>query len=203
MRNPMKDYVDPDFIERRLGQGPLTSMNVGSIILYAARIEFHLERAIWRVTNFQPKGVRPPTDTKTISELINALENAGSTHLSGDAATMVSVWCTAARSGFRLRHDIAHGISYSMETSFIFNRNPRMEGELRKRDTTMLWTDDHILDLIRQAFAVLFLSIHGLSISKKSPGDIATAKCLSALRDARSALGEFASTDYNPSFEKY
>jgi hypothetical protein len=203
MRNPMKSYVDPDVIELRMGQDPIISMHVGSIILYAARIEFHIERAIWRLTNLKPEGTRPHTDAKMITDLITNLEEVGLDRLSGDAAVMVSTWCTAARNAFLLRHDIAHGISYSITGAFIFNRNPRMEGELRKRSTTILWTDENILGLIRDAFAVLFRCIQGLSVSKMTANELASQDCLAALRDARSVVGEFSSPGYNPSFEKY
>ena len=203
MRNPMRAYVDPDILELRMGQDPLISMRVGSIILYAARIEFHIERAIWRLTDLKPEGTRPSTDAKMISELIGTLSEIGARRLIGDASVMVATWCSAATNAFKLRHDIAHGISYSIEGAFIFNRNPRMEGELRKRDTSIFWADENILELIREAFAVLFRCIQGIATGKVSPDELATPACLSALRDARSVFGEFTSLDYNPSFEKY
>jgi hypothetical protein len=203
MRNPMKEYADPERLEARLKQGPLISMSVGSIILYAARIEYHLERAIWRITDFKPEGTRPPTDAKTITDLVEILHQAGVDHLSGDARTMIDIWCTAASKAFQLRHDIAHGISYSMETSFIFNRNPRLNGEMRKRPPTMFWADQHVLDLVRGGFAVLFRCIAEASSPQKVLGDLATGECLYALREAKSVFGEFTSPTYNPSFEKY
>jgi hypothetical protein len=51
--------------------------------------------------------------------------------------------------------------------------------------------------------AALLRVIAQLSGEVASPKDIATPTILRAIRPARSVLSEFASQDYNPSFEKY
>lgn len=59
------------------------------------------------------------------------------------------------------------------------------------------------LDLVREAIAVLLRIIHQLTGDSVSLKDIGRPLALKALVMARSVLGEFASQNCNPSYEKY
>lgn len=117
--------------------------------------------------------------------------------------SMLETWCKAARSGFIIRHNIAHGVSFKMETTLVFSRNPRWHGEVRRREFGDLWCEPNTLDLIRESFATLLRVIGTIAQDRKPLPEIANASALRALREARSILGEFADRFYNPSFEKY
>lgn len=120
-----------------------------------------------------------------------------------DHRTFVATWCAAARSGFLIRHNIAHGVPMKMGDTLAYMRNSRWEGEVRKREFGDFWADIHTLDLVREAMAVLYRSIALLAKDDMGVGDVATERAQRAVRTARSVLGEFASQTYNPSFEKY
>jgi len=120
-----------------------------------------------------------------------------------DVRAFLQTWSKAARSGFRIRHNIAHGVSFKMEKSLVFSRNPRWHGELRKREYGDLWCEPYILDLIRESFATLLRVIGAIATTDRSLNDIASPLAQSAVRQARSILGEFADQFYNPSLGKY
>ena len=88
-------------------------------------------------------------------------------------------------------------------TILVYARNPRWHGEIRKRKFGDFWADEPTLDLVREAMAVLLRLAILFSREEISLKEIASPLALKALRTARSVLGEFASQDYNPSFEKY
>lgn len=203
MKQPTKQYGRASFMDEALGLDEITSPKVASIIVQAGNIEHHLERAIWILEKIDPKGIRPKTDSKPISNLIAMLENHAETVPDQDARSLLQTWSKAARSGFIIRHNIAHGVSFKMEKSLVFSRNPRWHGELRKREYGDLWCEPYILDLIRESFATLLRVIGAIATSERSLDEIASPLAMRAVREARSILGEFADQFYNPSFEKY
>ncbi|MFM2410143.1 MAG: hypothetical protein RL481_971, partial [Pseudomonadota bacterium] len=158
---------------------------------------------IWALEGIDPKGIRPKTDGKPISELIAMLECRTEEELEPNVRQMLTNWCAAARSGFIIRHNVAHGLSFKMEKTLVFSRNPRWQGEVRGREFSDLWCDTGTLDMIRDSFATLLRVIGTLAQDRKPPLEIARPQVMRALREARSILGEFADRFYNPSFEKY
>jgi hypothetical protein len=194
------EYGKADRMELQWGLHPLIGQKIASIIIFAGSIEYYLERAIWRVRNIDPKGIRPETDARIIADLIAMLEAFAET-LSVDERTLLQTWCHATRSAFIIRHNIAHGVAINVGT-LAFMRNPRWHGETRKREFGDFWADDNTLDLVRGSFATL-LRVIALVEAGNALAEIANPLALRALREARSILGEFSSQDHNPSFEKY
>lgn len=190
-------------MDEALGLDEVTSPKVASIIVHAGNIEHHLERAIWILEKIDPKGIRPKTDSKPITNLIVMLEKYAETVPDEDVRSLLQTWSKATRSGFIIRHNIAHGVSFKIEKSLVFSRNPRWHGERRKREYGDLWCEPYILDLIRESFATLLRVIGAIATGEQSLDDIASPLALSAVREARSILGEFADQFYNLSFEKY
>ncbi|CTQ50724.1 hypothetical protein JDO7802_02751 [Jannaschia donghaensis] len=203
MKQPAKQYGRASLMDKTLGLDEITAPKVASIIVHAGNIEHHLERAIWILEKIEPKGIRPKTDLKPITNLISMLEKYAETVPEDDVRTFLQTWSKATRSGFIIRHNIAHGVSFKMEKSLVFSRNPRWHGELRKREFGDLWCEPYVLDLIRESFATLLRIIAAIATTDRSLGDIASPLAQSAVREARSILGEFADQFYNPSFEKY
>jgi hypothetical protein len=186
-----------------LGLTPSVGQKIAAIITFAGGIEYYLERALWKLRGIDPKGRKPDTDAKPISDLIGMLEKFAVGLAPGNERTLLEVWCAAARSGFIVRHNIAHGVPTKMGQTLAYMRNPRWHGEVRKREFGDFWADEHTLTLVCEAMAALLRVIAQLSGEVTSPKDNETPPILRAVRTARSVLGEFASQDYNPSFEKY
>ncbi len=203
MTDALAKYGRSAQLQERLGLTPLVGQKIAAIITFAGGIEYHLERALWKLRRIDPSGSKPDTDGKPISDLIGMLEKFAISLTAGDERTLLEVWCEAASSGFVVRHNIAHGVPTKMGKTLAYMRNPRWHGEVRKREFGDFWADEHTLDLVCEAMAALLRTIARLSGDVASPRDIATPAALRALRTARSVLGEFASQDYNPSFEKY
>jgi hypothetical protein len=138
-----------------------------------------------------------------ITDLISMLERFAADLAPGDEKTLLEGWCKSARDGFTIRHNIADGVALPRDGTLVYARNPRWHGEIRKREFGDFWADEPTLDLVREAMAVLLRLAIQLSREEILLKEIANPLALKALRTARSVLGEFASQDYNPSFEKY
>jgi hypothetical protein len=202
MIDAMIEYGRADLIQELLGLSPAIGQKIAAIITFAGSIEYHLERALWRLRRIDPKGIKPDTDARMITDLIAMLETFASS-LAGDEKALLEGWCKSARDGFTIRHNIAHGVPMKYPKTLAFARNPRWHGETRKREFGDFWADEPTLDLVREAMAVLLRIVIQLSRDDVSLSEIASPLALKALRTARSVLGEFASQDYNPTFEKY
>lgn len=70
----MTEYGNADLVERRLGLTPSVGRKIGAIITFAGSIEYHLERALWKLRKIDPRGTKPDTDSKMTSDLIAMLE---------------------------------------------------------------------------------------------------------------------------------
>lgn len=191
-----------DALQSALGLTPAVGVKIAAIISFAGGIEYHLERALWRIRGIDPKGKKPDTDARMITDLITMLESAAAAQ-ANDERQLLQLWCAAARSGFTIRHNIAHGVPMRIGGALAYMRNPRWEGEQRKREFGDFWAEDNTLDLVREAMATLLRIIATLSKDDTDLLAVATQPALRALRAARSVLGEFASQTYNPSYEKY
>lgn len=203
MTESMTKFGNADFMERQLGLTPSVGQKVAAIITFAGSIEYHLERSLWKLRSIDPRGIKPDTDSKMTSDLIAMLEKFAAGLALGDDRTLLERWCAAARSGFVIRHNIAHGVPIKPGETLAYARNPRWHGEVRKREFGAFWADEYTLDLVREAMAVLLRVIVHLSLDDVSLKDVASPFALKAIQTARSVLSEFASEDYNPSYEKY
>lgn len=199
----MAEYGNADLEQRRLGLSPSVGQKIAAIVTFSGSIEHYLERALWKLKKTDPHGIRPDTDSKMISDLIAMLESFAATLSLGDERLLLEGWCAAARSGFVVRHNVVHGLPVRLGDKLGYMRNPRWHGEIRKREFGDFWAEEGTLDLVREAMAVLLRIIHQLAGDDVSLKDIASPLALKALVMARSVLGEFASQNYNPSYEKY
>src|SRR5437899_2908764 len=70
MIEPMTEYGRADLIQELLGLSPSVGQKLAAIITFAGSIEYHLERALWKLRRIDPKGVKPDTDARMITDLI-------------------------------------------------------------------------------------------------------------------------------------
>ncbi len=198
--SPTHEYGKAEALQVRFGINIITGELLAAIIIFGANIEFHLEQAIWQLRG-QPIPAKPDTDAKMISSLIDMLEGVSSTVEDEAKRKMLATWCAAARAGFIIRNNIAHGVTIQFDSgSTMMMRNPGW-GVERKRSFGSFTADLGVLTMVRDSFAVLLRSIHAVSLGKDDPADDKLA--MRALNEARSVLGEFADHTYGPHFEKY
>jgi len=157
MANAMTEYGGADLVQELLGLSPLIGQKVAAIITFAGSIEYYLERSLWRLRGIDPKGIKPDTDARVITDLIAMLEKFAASLTSADEKKLLEDWCKSVRYGFTIRHNIAHGVAMTIPnvSTPVYARNPRWHGEIRKREFGDFWADEPTLDLVREAMAVL------------------------------------------------
>lgn len=198
--NPTHEYGKAEALQVRFGINIMTGELLAAIIIFGANIEFHLEQAIWQLRG-QPIPAKPDTDAKMISSLIDILERVSSTVEDEAKRQMLATWCAAARAGFIIRNNIAHGVTIQFAGgSTMMMRNPGW-GVERKRSFGSFTADVSVLTMVWDSFSVLLRIIHAVSVGKANLAHDKLA--MRALNEARSILGEFADHTYGPHFEKY
>ncbi len=197
---PAWDFGDPDRLDHVLGLDSEIARMIASIIIYFSNIEYYLERAIWALKRINPRGIRPETDGKPITELINILENHASTISDENARSFLTCWCRAARLGAVARNNIAHGVTTRLGDTVIANRNPSWDGEKRNRNFDDLWCEPSTLELIRVSLATLLRAIHTVA---ESAAHSTSPLAFRAVKEAAAILSELSDRSYNPRFEKY
>ena len=155
-------------IDKALGLSAELAGRIGSIIVYTGNIEYQLERAIWVIEGIDPRGTRPKTADKSITQLIGILKESSTAHVSAQAKDFLNVWSEAALAAYTFRNDIAHGVSIKMGETLVYNRNPIWNGEQRKREPRDIWCEPYIIDRIHHSLAVLLWIIS--SIPKETHG---------------------------------
>lgn len=203
MTEKLFDFGNVELLQNNLGLTPLVGLNIATIITFSSAIEYHLERAIWRLRELAPKGINPVTDAKGISQLTEMLEAEAKSLTVENSRNLLETWCTGARSGFKIRNNIAHGVPLKLGDTLTYARNSRWYGEQRKRDFGSFWADDNTMALVNAAMASLLRIIVELANENTVILELATPEALNILRTSKSILGEFASETYNPSYEKY
>lgn len=198
-----KDYGNSEKLEQHWKLNSEEGQKIAAIITYAGSVEYYLERAIWRCKGIEPRGTKPETDSKSITQLLKDFENFSQTLDEYNDQRFVQTWCNACSSAFVIRNNIAHGVAGIIGNTLTYSRNPCWEGEIRKRKFGDFWADLDTLNMICDSFAVLLRVIaqieSGVEIKEFTVNHIA----VSALSQANSILSEFSSRDYNPTFEKY
>ena len=190
-RGPAYNYGRPDEVELRWGLTGPVGYQIGAIITYAGSIENYLERAIWRLSNYDPRGQRPPTDSLEVTKLIGELE-AHVPNLSPELGILVAEWSKAARYAAILRNNIAHGIAGNYGGVTAYMRNAQWFGETRKRRFGDTWINQSTGDMVRGAFATLLRVVAMLASPEIPLSKIGTPEALKAVREARSMLAEFS-----------
>lgn len=199
----VREYGRSSLIEANWNLDFPNSTRIAAIITYSGTLEYYIERAVWRLKGIAPKGIRPETDGKTVSSLISDMEECSGCLNNQIEIDFIKLWCRAARSGFIIRNNIAHGVAGKFGDTLVYMRNPRWHGEERKREFGDFWAEENTLDMVCDSLSVLLRIIVKVEAGEERLSDIASSLALKALREASSILGEFSSQNYNPSFEKY
>lgn len=198
---PTHVYGRSGALQERFGIDQNTGPLLAAILIFGGNTENHLERAIWRLEDWTPDGSRPPTDARTISDLIKMLADVARGLEANETRRMLESWCETATMAFQLRNNIAHGMSVRMGDATAYFQNPRWGGVQRKRPSKDFWPDEHVLTMLRDCFATLLRIIAAVAKGTDVASD---ALAMRALHEAKAILSEFSDPmAYNPTFEKY
>ena len=188
-----------------LGISQAMQRRFGAFAVYWGLFESNLESLVWVLRKEKVKGVRPSTDGTPVSEWITALK-AGSGELPSEANMILSHAADAAENLMSYRHSLFHGtlVAFPGAASASFIRNPRWNGEVRKREVGDAHVDENLLDMaIEAAWILLRVAL----LAKKLPDDTGVTLRLKEMeRDvgrAKSLAGELRNLTALMNHEKY
>jgi len=159
MKQHTQEFGRADQLDAALGLDQIVGPKLASIIAFAANIEYHLERAIWVLEKIDPKGIRPETDAQPFTQLITILDKHVASVTDDAARSMLENWCRAARSGFIIRHNIAHGVSFEWRTHLCF---PETHDGMEKSESGNSATSGAILTASCLKSSVRLIAMIGL-----------------------------------------
>jgi hypothetical protein len=191
----MARVAEPEAIMNRLGLTAPMLAKIGAIAVLAGNIEYETETTIWALEGHDPAGKRHSMDGGRIRDGIKALADMSSSLPPGDFKNLVATWCQAAEPAFKCRNSIFHGVTLGGDRERVsFLKNPRWQGEIRKRELPRFHAGEHTLALMEQVFAVLYRVIVTIDrLVRHTDMEVShnTAQTLlSALREARSVSSE-------------
>ncbi|MBY5666215.1 hypothetical protein [Rhizobium leguminosarum] len=200
--------VDPRKKHRLLVKAGLSNdklASIGAIAVLASHTEHYAERAIWRIEGQPVTGVRPRTDARPISQLIEILDEIGPTAQKPGIAPLVEQWCRSATLCFSCRNSIMHGTTaYADEDFTVFARNLPTDGVRRKRNPSDFYASQNTLTLLVEAFENLLGGIHLIWLAAQTTAPLGDIKePMSALRRAWSIGAELDNLRAAIHHEKY
>ncbi|MGD9660568.1 MAG: hypothetical protein AB7U63_04785 [Porticoccaceae bacterium] len=152
------DTIMRDYLER-IGFTPNILEGIGTVSVYAATIEFWIEKVTWNIEGINPAGMQPETDCKPISGLIKHLDKIRNRAHCEEVGAFIKKWCEIARLAFEVRNTMIHGFPIGISKNITFVNHSRWEGELRKKEATEFYADDNTLRMLRETFSVLARAI--------------------------------------------
>lgn len=161
----------------KLGLPAPIQQRIGAFALSWGLFESTLERAIWALRKENVRGVRPSTDKSQVSDWIAVLSE-GSQALSVEANGVLKIAADAAKDLMHYRHSLIHGTLVPIPGAPFFIRNPRWNGEIRKRESGDAQVDENLLDLAIDAAWVLFQVVGSSEKACRDAEHIATLASL-------------------------
>ena len=194
MQNPrdrLVEFSGVDQLLSNLGLSGSLGQQIGCAVVLAGNVEYHLEQAIWRLEGHNPKGARHHADSKQPTDLLRVMYRLADGVQPTEAGQALRLWCECAWHALQCRHSIVHGVSVPILPAISFVRNPRWNGEDRKRDPATFWADTEGLTMLIDVFAVLLRVIAGTAHAPEL-SMLAERKTHDGLRTARSVSWELS-----------
>jgi len=143
-------------LDRLVGWGfpPEVQQRIGALGIVWGVFETNLESALWAFRDEDVAGVRPSTDNSTVSEWIKEF-GEGSYKFDKDVQDILQLASLTANDLMEYRHALVHGWLIPFPSGPTFIRNPRWNGELRKRESNDAHVDENLLDMAIDAVWVL------------------------------------------------
>lgn len=187
----------------RLGITYVLQQRIGAFAVCWGMFEAHLEGAIWALKDEQVRGTRPSTDRAPVSEWLKVLE-AGHDNLPSGCNDVLKLAAETAQNLMSYRHSLLHGILVAIPGTPFFIRNPRWNGEIRKRESGDAHIDENLLDMAIGAAWILF---RVAVLAKQARQDKGVATQLEGMKEevnrARSFTGELRHLAALMNHEKY
>lgn len=161
------------------GFPPEVQQRIGALSIVWGVFETNLEITLWALNNEQVAGVRPSTDKMSINQLIEALAK-GSAKLNTEAQDVLRLASSAAKDLMEYRHAIVHGWVIPSQIMPTFIRNPRWNGETRKRPASDAHVDENLLDM---AIDVAWILCRVVFAAKVACSDANQTKTLMAMKN--------------------
>ncbi len=119
---------------------------MGALGIVWGVFETNLESTLWAFHDEDVAGVRPSTDKSTVSDWIKAF-GEGSKKFDQDVQDLLRIASLTANDLMEYRHSLVHGWLIPFPSGPSFIRNPRWNGEQRKRESNDAYVDDNLLDM--------------------------------------------------------
>lgn len=177
----------------RIGFTPVVLMKLATFQVQWTMFETMLEATIWAMKGEDPRGIRPSTDAKQASTLIEMFEQHAD-KLPSHFQDTVTLAARTASLLLRYRNGISHGFVLPDTVGGPgFLSNPMWHGEKRKRQHADSLTDEESLDLA--LYAVLAVrEVQHYAKESMSESSILTADVVSLMqgrsKTARSMAAE-------------
>lgn len=176
---------------------------MGALAVVWGVFESNLETTLWALRGEQVKGERPSTDRTSAGDWIKELGGAWP-QLPPEAQEVLSLASLAAFDLMEYRHALMHGWMLPDTTMPAFIRNPRWNGEIRKRPSHDAHVDANLLDMALDCAWVLCRFVFA---TRDACADRAKLKALMALKPditrVRSQVNELRHLTELMNHEKY
>lgn len=150
------------------------------------------------------KGIRPKTDGKPISTLIEYLSESKERLYCRGINIFINDWTKIAYSSYKLRNIIIHGSPVPLGNSLLICNSTCTDGEIRKKAYSELWADQNTLTMLGHSFTVLARSIYFLEKITKGKKTIEeTHEITREFKESSSRLLEFEQLAESVEHEKY
>ncbi|MCC7312418.1 MAG: hypothetical protein IT510_14360 [Sulfuritalea sp.] len=161
MKLPKHQEQSRTFLGRLAGWGfpPGVQQRMGAFAIVWGIFESALERTLWVLCDESVSGIRPSTDKTSVNEWIKTLGEPA-TKFEQDVYDLLRLTSLAANDLIEYRHALVHGWLIPFQTGPTFIRNPRWNGELRKRPTGDAHVSENLLDMAIDTAWVLCRVLH-------------------------------------------
>ena len=188
---------------KRWGFPPEVQQRMGVLGIVWGVFETNLENTLWALHEEDVAGVRPSTDKSTVSDWIKAF-GEGSKKFDQEVQDLLRLASLTATDLMEYRHALVHGWLIPFPSGPTFIRNPRWNGEMRKRQSSDAHVDENLLDMAIDAAWVL---CHAVFATRSACKDLSESKHLLSLKTdlarARSQASELRHHTALMNYEKY
>jgi hypothetical protein len=174
-------------LAKNYGFTPGALEGVGALFLICGALEYHLESAIWRLSGETPKGQRPSTDRKPVSELLKSLVKEAEKISGQKWLRAVGLLRATIQNILDYRHAIAHGF-ISLNGTTILNWCP--SGEVRRDEPRIAYVDERLVGLIADCIVTVIETLEKIAIAPDSNLVAVFVSQTAALQRAQSISSE-------------
>lgn len=203
---PPKHQEQSQVILSRLagwGFSPEVQQRMGALGIVWGVFETTLESTLWALREEDVSGLRPSTDKTTVGEWIKALGEQDTKFEQG-VRDLLYLTSLAATDLMEYRHTLVHGWLIPFPKGATFIRNPRWNGELRKRPSSDAHVTENLLDMALDSAWVLCRVVYAVRAACTDSSKVKTVLALkSEIARARSQASELRHLTDLMNHEKY